>query len=469
MNLRSFKGGIHPQEMKSLSQDVSTRKAMPSSSMVVIPITQGGAPNQPVVAVGDVVKRGQLIAKSDAFMSAPVHASISGVVKKIEPRFVVGNIDKPCIIIESDNSEEESFFPILDPFKCSKKEAIERIKEAGIVGMGGASFPTHVKLSPPPGKKIDTVIANAAECEPYLTIDERTLLEHGDEIIDGIIIEMHILDAPTGIIALEENKADLYPILEKVIVEKTQQSEMFKDPQNTLRIELCKTKYPQGGERMIIKAVTGKEIPTGGLPADAGCLVQNVGTARAISQAFRLGKPLIDRGLTLSGEAVLTPCNVEVPIGTVIGDLIPQVIKLNPGVAKIISGGPMMGIAMQNANFPVQKNTSGVLFLTKHETSLFEEDTCIGCGACLKACSCGLSPVLIIRALKANNIELAKKCGLMDCMECGSCAYVCPAHIKLVQHFKVGKQIVRDKITEEKAKKAAKEAAQKQNETTGAK
>ena len=207
-------------------------------------------------------------------------------------------------------------------------------------------------------------------------------------------------------------------------------------------MQLLKTKYPQGGEKMLIEAVTGRQVPSGGLPSAAGCAVANVGTLKALSEAFREGKPLIERGLTVSGGACLTPKNVSVPIGTLVGDLIPEVVTLKPGTAKIISGGPMMGFAMKSASFPVQKNTSGVLFLTEKETTLLEETPCIGCGRCMQVCSCRLSPVLIIRALKADNLEEAKRCGLMDCVECGTCAYVCPARIKLVQRFRISYNFV---------------------------
>ena len=222
-----------------------------------------------------------------------------------------------------------------------------------------------------------------------------------------------------------------------------------------ISVELCKTKYPQGGEKNLTSAVVGREIPSGGLPFQIGCIVQNVGTMKAISDAFRKGIPLIDRPLTLSGGACENPVNVIAPIGTCIGDLIPDVIRLKPGVTKIISGGPMMGFAMKNADFPVQKNTSGVLFLTREEVNLDEESPCIGCGKCVTHCSCQLSPVLMIRALKANKLDEAVRCGLMDCVECGICSYVCPARIKLVQRFKVGKQLLREAKQKEAAKAAA--------------
>jgi electron transport complex protein RnfC len=345
----------------------------------------------------------------------------------------------------------------LDPFSCTRETGLERVRSAGIVGMGGASFPTHVKLSPPKGTKIEYLIANGAECEPYLTIDARTMQEHASAVVDGVAIAMYITGAAKGLIALEDNKDYLVPVIEKALA--AQRSLPVGPGACDISVVLCKTKYPQGGEKMLIKAVVGREVPSGGLPSAAGCVVQNVGTLRAISEAFREGKPLVDRSLTVSGGACASPKNIEVPVGTLVGDLIPESITLTPGVTKILAGGPMMGVAMKNANFPIQKNTSGVLFLTDRETVLAEESPCIGCGKCLSICSCRLSPVLIVRALKGDDLEEAKRCGLMDCVECGTCAWVCPARIKLVQHFRVGKQLVRAQMARDAAKAAARAAS----------
>jgi electron transport complex protein RnfC len=453
MRIRSFKGGVHPPERKDATRSLPVESVLPSTKTVWIPVAQGGAPNKPIVQVGDSVARGQKIAETDAFVSAPVHASIAGTVKKIETHLVTGNVDATCIVIEADGSDRIDFMPILDPFNCTREAALARVRSAGIVGMGGASFPSHVKLNPPKGTKIDYLIANGAECEPYLTIDAQTIEHHAASIVDGVAIAMYIAGAAEGLIVLEDNKADLVPALEKAMA--GQKCIPVGPGACNISVVLCKTKYPQGGEKNLIKAVTGREVPSGGLPSACGCVVQNVGTLKAISEAFRLGKPLIDRAFTISGGACATPKNVEVPIGTLVGDLIPEVVQLVPGVAKILAGGPMMGISMKNANFPVQKNTSGVLFLTARETALFEESPCIGCGRCLSVCSCILAPVLIVRALKADDLDEAKRCGLMDCVECGTCSYVCPARVQLVQRFKIGKQLVR----EEQAKIAARAQA----------
>ena len=461
MRAKTFKGGIHPKEYKELSNQCPVTPAFPASKTVTIPVTMGGAPNQPVVAVGDEVAKGQIIANGDGFMNCPVHSSVSGKVKKIQTCLVTGNGMAPCIIIEADDSARESLLPVLDPFESSKEDCLKRIREAGIVGMGGASFPAHVKLNPPADKIIDYVLINAAECEPYLTCDERTMLEQPSKIVDGLAIILHIVNGgkggsgnAKGMIVLEDNKAYLMPELEKAITD--------SGKTDSISICLVQTKYPQGAEKFIVSAATGREIPSAKLPADAGCVISNVGTVCAISDAFRLGMPLIERSLTISGGAVEKPVNIRVPVGTIVSDLMPDVFQLKENAAvKIISGGPMMGFAMASADFPVAKGTSGVTFLTEKETFLEEESQCISCGSCVAKCAMRLSPALIVRELKAGNLEKAKSFGLMDCIECGCCAFVCPAKVNLIQRIRLGKGIVRQKMAEEKAKAAAKAAAEK--------
>lgn len=452
MKLHTFKGGIHPKEMKELSNQCPITDAFPASKTVTIPVTMGGAPNTPVVKVGDLVAKGQVIATGDKFMNCPVHASIAGKVKKIGSHIVTGNGMVPCIVIESDGSDRTEFMEPLDPFTCSHQDALDRIKAAGIVGMGGASFPAHVKLNPPEDKEIEYVLVNAAECEPYLTCDERTMQETPDRLIDGLAIILNLVGA-SGIIALEDNKAYIKPILESEIEKKG-----YCDD---ISVCIVKTKYPQGSEKFIVSSCLGVEIPSAKLPADAGCIISNVGTVCAISDAFRLGKPLIERALTISGGAVEKPCNVKVPVGTLISDLMPETFNLKDGEAvKCISGGPMMGFAMSTIEFPVAKGTSGVTFLTEKETYLGSEDQCIGCGRCASTCAMRLNPIMIMRSLKEGNVDRAKKYGLMDCIECGCCAFVCPAHVRIVQRVRLGKGIVRMKMAEERAKAEAAKAKQ---------
>lgn len=449
MRAKTFKGGIHPEEYKELSNKCPITPVFPVSKTVTIPVTMGGAPNQPLVKPGDLVAKGQVIANGDKFMNCPVHSSIAGKVTKIQNCLVTGNSMAPCIIIQSDDSDRTEYMDVLDPFACSKEDALARIKAAGIVGMGGASFPAHVKLNPPADKKIEYVLVNAAECEPYLTCDERTMVETPELVIDGLSIVLHIADPEgktvKGIIALEDNKAYIQPALEAEI-EKKQLGEKIS-------VCLVKTKYPQGSEKFIVNSCLGREIPSAKLPADAGCIISNVGTVCAISEAFRLGKPLIERALTLSGGGVEKPCNIKVPVGTLISDLPPETLTVKEETVKVISGGPMMGFAMSGTNFPVAKGTSGVTFLTEKETTLQEEDQCISCGACVKTCAMRLAPVMILRELKSGNVDKAKRFGLMDCIECGCCAFVCPAHIKIVQRVRLGKALARAKMAEQQAKK----------------
>ena len=446
MKTRTFKGGIHPDEKKELSSACPITDAFPASKTVTIPVTMGGAPNTPLVKPDDAVAKGQIISDGEKLMNCPVHSSVSGKVKKIQNCTVTGNTSVSCIIIEADDENRTSFMPPLNPFTCEPEDALKRIRDAGIVGMGGASFPAHVKLNPPADKEIEYVLVNAAECEPYLTCDERTLQETPEKVIDGLAIVLRIAGA-YGIIALEDNKAFIKPVLENEINKKGYGDDMH--------VQLVKTKYPQGSEKFIVSACLGVEIPSAKLPADAGCIICNAGTVCAISDAFRLGTPLIERALTISGGAVEKPCNLRVPVGTLISDLNPAYFTLKENAAvKIISGGPMMGFAMADMNFPVAKGTSGITFLTKEETCLHEEDQCINCGACIKACPMQLTPVLMKNEIEASDLNKAKYFGLMDCIECGSCAFVCPAHIKLVQRFRLGKAKIREEAALQKAKAA---------------
>jgi electron transport complex protein RnfC len=430
---------------------------VPSPGRVVIPVNQHfGAPNRSLVNVGDRVVRGQKIAEgaNPGPMTVPVHASITGTVKKIEPRTQSDNTDGLCIVIEADAggtdaeagpSAGEMFLPPLDPFACSREEALARIREAGIVGMGGAGFPSHVKLSPPPNRPIDIVIADGAECEPYLTTDEAAITEKPHLLIRGLTIIMRITGVKRAIIGMEDNKAGLIPMLEREI--------RLSAGAENIGIGLCRTRYPQGGEKMLITALTGREVPSGGLPMDAGCIVQNVGTLIAIAEAFTLGKPLIDRDLTVSGGACKTPKNIRAPIGTLLPDLPAAFMDIDrERLRKILFGGPMMGTAVASLEIPIQKNTSGIILMTAEETAQEREGTCIRCSRCVRNCPCRLSPVIMNIALDTWDLDYAVKAGLMDCIECGSCTYVCPARIKLVQRFRVGKQRVRIRAQAQQAK-----------------
>jgi electron transport complex protein RnfC len=324
----------------------------------------------------------------------------------------------------------------MNPLTCTREEALTRIREAGIIGMGGAGFPAHVKLSPPPGKPIDLIIANGAECEPYLTTDEAVIVGKPHLLVKGISIIMHITGVQRAIIGMEDNKKKLIPLIEQEL--------RLADMADKVSFGLCKTRYPQGGEKMLITALTGREVPSGGLPMDVGCIVQNIGSLIAIAEAFTLGKPLIDRDLTVSGGACKTPKNIRAPIGASLCDMPSEFMTVDHArLARIVYGGPMMGNSVASLETPIQKNTSGIILMTKEETSDEEEGACIRCCRCVRYCSCRLTPVLMNLRLDQDNLDGAVKVGLMDCVECGACSYICPARIKLVQRFRVGKQRLR--------------------------
>jgi electron transport complex protein RnfC len=415
---------------------------VPAPASVIIHLTQAiGAQNQPLVKVGDRVVKGQMIGDVQACPAATVHASITGIVKKIEPAPQSNLKDGMAIFIEADGTDETAYMAPLDAFSCSREEAIKRLRDAGVVGMGGASFPTDVKLAPPADKPIDIIIANGAECEPYLTIDYRTMMESPADVVEGLAIAAHIVGAKKAYVAIESNKVDAVPVIEK----------QFSAHGHgiLMGVIIAATKYPEGGEKMLIKAVTGREVPSHGLPMDIGVLCQNVGTLKAIKEAFINGKPLIERGFTISGGACTTPKNLYAPIGTVLADLIPGVIQVSDDVRKIIFGGPMMGVAVPSLQTPVAKGTSGILFFTAAESKQYEERLCIRCGRCADACSAQLMPMLLNAALLSNDLDRADAIGLIDCFECGACSYVCPARIPLTQRFKLGKDLLRNQRAKE--------------------
>jgi electron transport complex protein RnfC len=441
MSLKTFRGGIHPPEYKEPTRDLPIEH-VPTPASVVIHLTQAiGAQNQPLVKVGDRVVKGQMIGDVQACPAATVHASITGIVKKIEPAPQSNLKDGMAIFIEADGTDETAYMAPLDAFSCSREEAVKRLRDAGVVGMGGASFPTDVKLAPPADKPIDIIIANGAECEPYLTIDYRTMMESPADVVEGLAIAAHIVGAKKAYVAIEFNKVDAVPVIEKQFA--------AHGHGILMGVIIAATKYPEGGEKMLIKAVTGREVPSHGLPMDIGVIVQNVGTLKAIKEAFIDGKPLIERGFTVSGGACKTPKNLYAPIGTVIADLIPNVIQISDDVRKVIFGGPMMGVAVPSMQIPIAKGTSGILFFTGAESKQYEERQCIRCGRCADACAARLMPMLLNAALLSDDLNRADAIGLVDCFECGACSYVCPAHIPLAQRFKLGKDLLRNQRAKE--------------------
>lgn len=438
-------GGIHPPEMKEISADAAIERfAIPK--MVVLPVSQHtGAPCNPLVNKGDLVKTGQLIADSDKPISAPIHASITGKVSAIEHRNHPLGPRVKSIVIEGNGTDEwiEGVNPALferdAPVDVDFSRAADfrkKIRDAGIVGLGGAAFPTHFKLSPPPDKKIDTLIINGAECEPYLTADYRLMLERPRSILMGARIMMEILGIKNTYIAIEDNKPDAIKIIGKLCGE-------FSGSDAPIQTAVCQTKYPEGGEKQLINAVTGREVPSGKLPMDVGCLVQNVGTAAAVYEAIAMNKPLVERVLTVTGSAIGKPKNLMVRLGTVCRDLLEYCEYKDADGNAVIMGGPMMGKAVKYLDIPVVKGTSGILCVAAGDVAFLDHRPCLHCGRCVEVCPMGLNPTDL--ALYAENREYDDllKTGLMDCMECGGCAYVCPARRRLVQWIRVGKMEVK--------------------------
>lgn len=436
MKQRTFKHGIHPAcDGKAYTKDAPIQAFRPSGE-AVYPLSQHiGAPAKAVVAVGDEVKVGQVIAEADGFVSATICSAVSGKVTAIEPRQTVNGRKSPCIVIANDGA----FTPIdslgqqRDPLGLTNEEILTAIRDAGIVGQGGAGFPTHVKLTAKEGACVDTVIVNAAECEPYLTSDYRLMLEQPDKLIQGLQVVLQLFDTARGVIAIENNKPEAI----RLLTEKTAEQQ---------RIEVCslKTKYPQGGERMLIHAVTGRDIHSKKLPIDVGCVVLNVSTVVSIYNAVCCGIPQISTVMSLTGDGMNTPCNVAVPTGTSHAELVDAFGGLKDSVEKIISGGPMMGMAMTDLNVPIVKTSTSVLALTHDEVAEWEPSPCIRCGRCVRACPSFLVPAMMGNAADAGDLAAYEALNGMECMECGCCTYVCPAKRRLTQSFKFAKAAVND-------------------------
>ena len=424
-------GGVHPAENK-LSANIPIEE-LPVPNQVTVPLGQNlGAPSKPLVKRGDKVKTGQLIGEASSFISSNVHSPVSGTVFKIDNVVDASGFRRPAVIInvegdewmeDIDRSEE-----LVTGFDLTARQIIEKVKAAGIVGMGGATFPTHVKLMVPPGKKAEYLIINGVECEPYLTSDHRLMLEKGEEILTGTTILMKALNVTKAVIGIENNKPDAINHL-------TELAKKFEG----ITVQALKVKYPQGGEKQLIKALTNREVPSGKLPIEVGCVVQNVGTTFAVYEAVMKNKPLIERVVTVTGKAVRKPSNFKVRIGTPIQNLIEAAEGMPENTGKVISGGPMMGKALLNTAVPVVKGTSGVLLMPDEESHRKPESPCIRCSKCTYVCPMGLEPYLLSRYARVNRFEDAEKERVMDCIECGSCQYTCPANIPLLDYLRLGK------------------------------
>lgn len=440
--LKTFKkGGVHPPENKlSAGKPI---EVLPVPSSVFIPVAQHiGAPATPVVQRGDQVKVGQVIAKSSSFVSTNIHSSVSGKVKKVDFQADSSGYPKQGIFIDVEGDEWvdeiDRSTELKKDFDLTGEEIVKKIQEAGIVGLGGATFPTHVKLVPPKGMKADVLLINGVECEPYLTSDHRLMLEKTDEIMVGSRLLVKALGVEKAVIGIENNKPDAIELL-------TRKSKEYAG----ISVVALKVKYPQGGEKQLIKAVTGREVPSGGLPIAVGAVVSNVGSAFAVYEAIQKNKPLFERVVTITGKTVANPSNFLVRVGTPTSALVEAAGGLSEDTGKIISGGPMMGRAIASLDVPVTKGTSGILLMKKEESKRNGYIACIRCSRCVSVCPMGLEPYLLMTLSEKQIFDRAEEDKIMDCIECGSCSYTCPSNRPLLDYIRFGKgkvgQIIRSR------------------------
>lgn len=425
----TFRGGVHPAHgSKAQTQGLATRSFV-SDTVRIIMNMNIGAPSQPCVAKGDHVKIGQVIGEPVGFLGLPVHASVSGEVVSVEPIPYLSEQPAMCVAIHNDFADEwVELHPLGSVETVDPALIIPAIKNAGICGLGGASFPTHVKLSIKPEQKCDCIIANGAECETHLTCDHRLMLENPVRVVDGLRAAMRAINVKEGIIAIEDNKPDAIEAMRKAC-----------QGREGVRVQVLKTKYPQGGEKQLIEAVTGRQVPSGGLPIQAGVIVMNVATCAAVADAVIDGKPLVERIVTVTG-AVRQPANLRLRIGTITEDIIGECGGFSGDVGKVIFGGAMTGMCAPNTSIPIAKATGGILVLDKQDAASVEEGPCLRCGKCVEVCPIGLHPLKIKIAADADRIDECKRLHVMDCTLCGSCSFICPAHRWLTASFKVAKQ-----------------------------
>jgi electron transport complex protein RnfC len=433
--LKTFlKGGVHPPENKLSSK--SGIKDLPPPQVVRIPILQHlGAPSKPVVEAGDQVKAGQLIAKNEGYVSSNIHSPVSGKIMKIDDFIDSTGYKRKAITI---NTEGDEWIENIDrsedhikEFSLSSEEIINRILNAGIVGLGGATFPTHVKLSIPRGKKAEYLIVNGAECEPYLTADHALMLEHGEELITGIELLKKALKVNKALVGIENNKPDALKHISALA-----------SNSNGIDVYALKVKYPQGGEKQLIKALLNREVPSGGLPIDVGVVAFNVGTTFAVYEAIQKNKPLIERIVTVTGKSIKNPSNFRVKIGTPVSALIEAAGGLPENTGKVIFGGPMMGKAISDLSVPVTKGCSGILILAENESYRGKIEPCIRCSKCVSVCPMGLEPYLLMSLSKINQFDRLESDKVLDCIECGSCSYICPSNRPLLDYIRQGKSAV---------------------------
>jgi len=453
---QAFFGGIHPNDQKGATNKKPV-ETLPPPARVVIPMSLHiGAPCTPCVAVGDEVTVGQKVGEAPAFVSAPVHASISGKVSAVEPRIHFSGVPVMSVVIENDFNETPcpSLFPVPDPDDLTPEQLAGIIKEAGIVGMGGATFPTHVKITSGLGK-VDTVIVNASECEPYITSDHRILLERPEEVLGGVKLLARIFGVDRVHIAIEANKANAAELLRLKIDEE-------KAP---AVVEVLRTRYPQGAEKQLCQSITGRQVPPGALPASIGCAVFNIVTTMAIYNAVYHGRPVTHRVVTVSGSGVNEPKNLLCPIGTPISDLLDACGGVKKSTFKILMGGPMMGHSQFDMSAPIGKGTNAILAFCEKEERTVEPPACIRCGKCISVCPMRLQPVFMYQYQQAGMLPALEEAHVLDCIECGACTYICPGRLHLVQAFRAGKQLINNaKAAAKAAAEAAKAADEKKKE-----
>ena len=448
MNRRTFKQGIHPLDDGKASTKDNPVRAMRPTGEAVYPLNQHlGAPSKPVVAVGDAVLVGQTLAAPSEFVSAAICSAVSGTVKAIEPRRAVNGRQALCIVVENDGRFEavSDFDTPRTATQLSAQEILDIIRDAGIVGQGGAGFPTHVKLTAKPGVQLQTIIVNAVECEPYLTSDYRLMLERPEQLVEGLQVVLQLFPHAKGVIAVEDNKPEAIRLLRQTI-----------QGNPRLLVQELKTKYPQGGERMLIHAVTGRDIHSGKLPMEVGCVVLNVSTVVSIWRAVCRRVPQISTIMTVAGDGAATPCNIEVPVGTSYREVLESAGGMNGEPEKMIAGGPMMGLAMVSLDVPVQKTDSALLLMLEDEVAQYEPTACIRCGRCVRACPSFLVPPTMARAADHNALDCFQAVHGMECIECGCCTYVCPAKRRLTQSFKTAKAAVKQQQRRRAEQKAGK-------------
>jgi Na+-translocating ferredoxin:NAD+ oxidoreductase subunit C len=443
--MKTFRiGGVHPAENKFSAGKKIQQADIPK--MVAIPLAHYiGNPSEAVVKKGDLVKAGQLIGQASGFISANVHASVSGKVSKIDVQLDASGYKRPAVFIDVDGDE---WVETIDktPFvkrECnlSKADIVKKVQDAGIVGLGGATFPAHVKLSPPPGKKAEVLIINAVECEPYLTCDHQLMLEHGEEILVGVSILMKALEVEKAIIGIENNKPDAISHLKQLAI-------TFKG----ITIEPLKVQYPQGGEKQLIDAVIRRQVPSGRIPVEVGAVVFNVGTTFAVYEAVQKNKPMFERVMTVTGKDAPNPSNYRVRLGTYLAHVVEQAGGVPEGTGKVIGGGPMMGRSLMNLNVPMAKGSAGVLFMRDEESIRKPVLNCIRCSKCVTVCPMGLEPYLLMPQSERNMWPEMESDRVMDCIECGSCSYTCPSNRPLLDYIRFGKATVGGIIRNRNAK-----------------